>query len=209
MHVHKPKAPEGWRDFLKEIGVIVIGILIALAGEQLVESAHRGHLAREARGQIQSELRQNLQRIKSNRARLVAQERQLEDNLTHLQSDVPDDQIIRALRYVWALDKNQNSAWTAAKLNGSLALIQSKDVAQASYVYDSDEASDPIAYGYFADMDTAAAIVDHARADGRLTPPMRERLIVATAAAAGRVRTLIKLLGYEQVALEASPLLSQ
>ena len=38
MHFHLPKPPENWRDLLNEVGVIVIGILIALAREQVVES---------------------------------------------------------------------------------------------------------------------------------------------------------------------------
>lgn len=39
MHIHKPKATHGVREFLSEIGVIVVGVLIALAAEQLVELA--------------------------------------------------------------------------------------------------------------------------------------------------------------------------
>ncbi len=38
MHIHKPKAPHGLREFLTEIGVIVVGILIALSLEQGVEA---------------------------------------------------------------------------------------------------------------------------------------------------------------------------
>lgn len=38
MHIHKPKAAHSLREFLSEIGVIVVGIVIALAGEQLVET---------------------------------------------------------------------------------------------------------------------------------------------------------------------------
>jgi hypothetical protein len=38
MHIHKPKAAHGVRQFVSEIGVIVVGILIALAGEQTVET---------------------------------------------------------------------------------------------------------------------------------------------------------------------------
>ena len=40
MDVHKPKPIHGWRDLVKEIGVIVIGVAIALAGEQGVEWLH-------------------------------------------------------------------------------------------------------------------------------------------------------------------------
>lgn len=40
MHIHKPKAVHGLREFLSEIGVIVLGVLIALCAEQTVEWMH-------------------------------------------------------------------------------------------------------------------------------------------------------------------------
>ncbi len=41
MDIHKPKPWHGWRELLKEIGTIVIGVLIALGAEQGVEWLHR------------------------------------------------------------------------------------------------------------------------------------------------------------------------
>ena len=40
MEIHKPKLVHNWREFLTEIGTIVIGVLIALAAEQAVERFH-------------------------------------------------------------------------------------------------------------------------------------------------------------------------
>src|SRR3954447_5339169 len=37
MHVHLPKPLHGWRAFVGEVGIIVVGVLIALAAEQLVD----------------------------------------------------------------------------------------------------------------------------------------------------------------------------
>lgn len=37
MEVHRPKPIHRWREFLKEVGIIVLGVLIALAAEQSVE----------------------------------------------------------------------------------------------------------------------------------------------------------------------------
>jgi len=37
MHFHLPKPLHGWREFAGEVGIIVIGVLIALAAEQVVE----------------------------------------------------------------------------------------------------------------------------------------------------------------------------
>ncbi len=56
MHVHKPKPVHGLREFLSEISVIVVGILIALAGEQLLEGFHWRHEAAETRASLAQEL---------------------------------------------------------------------------------------------------------------------------------------------------------
>jgi hypothetical protein len=40
MHFHLPKPLHGWRAFVGEVGIIVLGVLIALGAEQLVESLH-------------------------------------------------------------------------------------------------------------------------------------------------------------------------
>ena len=40
MHVHLPKPLHGWRAFAGEVGIIVIGVLIALSAEQFAEYLH-------------------------------------------------------------------------------------------------------------------------------------------------------------------------
>ena len=40
MHIHVPKPLHGWREFLGEVGVIVVGVLVALGAEQVVENLH-------------------------------------------------------------------------------------------------------------------------------------------------------------------------
>lgn len=51
LHIHLPKPLHGWREFLGEVGIIVIGVLIALACEQVVESwrwQERVHVVRKS-----------------------------------------------------------------------------------------------------------------------------------------------------------------
>jgi len=43
VEIHKPKAVHGWRELLKEIGIIVIGVVIALGAEQAVDAIHWMH----------------------------------------------------------------------------------------------------------------------------------------------------------------------
>ncbi|MBV9062475.1 MAG: hypothetical protein JOY77_06055, partial [Alphaproteobacteria bacterium] len=47
MDIHKPKPIRNWREFLKEVGIIVLGVSIALGAEQAVEAIHEGHIAGE------------------------------------------------------------------------------------------------------------------------------------------------------------------
>ncbi len=37
MHVHLPRPLHGWRELVGEVGVIVLGVLIALGAGQIVE----------------------------------------------------------------------------------------------------------------------------------------------------------------------------
>src|SRR5712675_2390978 len=56
MDIHKPKLVHNWRDFLKEVGIIVLGVSIALAAEQGVEWWHwRGEVS-VARKELQTEI---------------------------------------------------------------------------------------------------------------------------------------------------------
>jgi len=60
MEIHKPKPVHNWRELLTEIGVVVLGVLIALSAEQVVESWHEARSAREAREAVREELVRNL-----------------------------------------------------------------------------------------------------------------------------------------------------
>jgi hypothetical protein len=56
MHLHRPKPIHGAREIATEIAVIVIGIVIALVGEQTVEAIHWSHKVEEAEGAMRIEL---------------------------------------------------------------------------------------------------------------------------------------------------------
>ena len=79
MEIHKPKPSHNWREFLTEIGTIVIGILIALSLEQTVEALHERHLAHEANDAINAEIRVDLGRIATHLAMQTCNERRLDE----------------------------------------------------------------------------------------------------------------------------------
>jgi hypothetical protein len=56
MHFHLPKPLHGWRAFVGEVGIIVIGVLIALAAEQLVERWQWNRKVAETTTELNAEL---------------------------------------------------------------------------------------------------------------------------------------------------------
>ena len=59
MHVRLPKPLHGWRQFFGEIGVIVIGVLIAIAFGQVVESLNWRAQVSEARSALADDMDQS------------------------------------------------------------------------------------------------------------------------------------------------------
>ena len=59
MHIHLPKPLHGWREFAGEVGIIVLGVLIALGAEQLVESLHWRAEVRDAKSAIHQDMAQS------------------------------------------------------------------------------------------------------------------------------------------------------
>lgn len=57
MHVHLPKPLHGWRAFLGEVGIIVLGVLIALSAEQIVANFRAKAQLRDAKDAMAVELR--------------------------------------------------------------------------------------------------------------------------------------------------------
>jgi hypothetical protein len=60
MHIHLPKPLHGWRSFVGEVGIIVIGVLIALGAEQMVEWVHWRNQVADARRALDREVAYDL-----------------------------------------------------------------------------------------------------------------------------------------------------
>jgi hypothetical protein len=59
MKIQLPKPLRGWREFFGEVGIIVLGVLIALGAQQLVENVHSGIERRRAEAAMRLELAEN------------------------------------------------------------------------------------------------------------------------------------------------------
>ena len=56
MHIHLPKPLHGWREFAGEVGIIVLGVLIALGAEQLIQTIHTRSEVAQFRSAVDAEL---------------------------------------------------------------------------------------------------------------------------------------------------------
>ena len=56
MHFHLPKPLHGWREFAGEVGIIVLGVLIALAAEQAIETLRWHEKVERTKDLLDSEL---------------------------------------------------------------------------------------------------------------------------------------------------------
>jgi hypothetical protein len=56
MDIHKAKSVHAWHELLREIGVIVIGVLIALGAQQAVDQLHWANEVRKARISLRHEM---------------------------------------------------------------------------------------------------------------------------------------------------------
>jgi len=136
MHFHLPKPMHGWRAFAGEVGIIVLGVLIALSAEQLVEGIHQRNEAAQANEIIRSELAYNIGRLQSRLeirscidARISEVERLLDAAAT--QPTLTGPTWIGRPQY-WTL---QESRWEAESQAGHAALIDRRELAEYGFIY--------------------------------------------------------------------------
>ena len=60
MRFHLPKPLHGWREFAGEVGIIVLGVLIALGAEQLIETIRSRSEVAQFRSAVDHELASDL-----------------------------------------------------------------------------------------------------------------------------------------------------
>jgi hypothetical protein len=119
MHFHLPKPLHGWREFAGEVGIIVLGVLIALGAEQVVYAIHSRQDAGSLRRALNSELADNRARWVQMRSQDVCARKRL-DALDHWQAPARagarnDD------GYGLFISNMHSSAWDIAKSDAAIA----------------------------------------------------------------------------------------
>ena len=135
MDIHKPKPIHNLREFLSEIAVVVLGISIALTGEQIIERLHENHVASEAREQIRSEVATNLAVLR-NRVKI---EPCMDKRFAELRQTLANGGTAAyvAPGFIGRPDSwdNQSGRWQAASQSGRVALLSSGEQLGFSFIY--------------------------------------------------------------------------
>ena len=84
MHIHLPKPLHGWREFVGEVGIIVIGILIALGAEQVVEAVHDRSQVHEMTDKLHAESVENRSALNLDVVGMQQSQASIETNLSVL-----------------------------------------------------------------------------------------------------------------------------
>lgn len=125
MRIRWPEPIGGWRKFIGEVGVIVLGVLIALAFGQTANLINERQQARAGQDAIHREIAENLAKLdkRARTAPCLAQRLETIENFVTRARNGPT----RPMRWigrpqVWIMDE---AVWNAASQSGRLALLPS------------------------------------------------------------------------------------
>jgi len=136
MDMHRPKPVHGWRELLREFGIIVLGVLTALSAEQAVVAIHSHYAAAEAREAIRAEIRQNLSFMRARMATQSCIERRL-DEIGDLLSKAAEGPLAPRPSWVgqpsvWALGTQR---WEVATNSGRTSLFDVGEQERFARIY--------------------------------------------------------------------------
>ena len=129
MDVHPPHEPvHTWRDAFIHLGIVTVGLFIALTLEGIVEYVHHRDLVREARENIRQELQGNHRAIGENLASIDRQSAMIQDDLATLRAMEVDPRGHHSLSFAFSFSTLDDAAWQSARDTGALGFMPYKEV---------------------------------------------------------------------------------
>ncbi len=204
LDVHPPHAPtHTWKDFLLHIATIVVGLIIAVGLEQIVEIIHHRHELQKAREELREE-------IDSNRSANAKQLVYLRQVQTELDADMTvllahrnsNNTLATPLHFDWDFWRTRSAAWDTNKLSGALDLMPHPELAYYDYVFTVCNTVMDSAAQWQTSLETAKAIA-HRAPDGTLSPRDTDELITAISDTQGKLARTERLIAFAKGALDA------
>ncbi|HEX4154286.1 MAG TPA: hypothetical protein VHY48_01615 [Acidobacteriaceae bacterium] len=136
MDIHAPLEPiHNWKDIAIHLGIVTIGLFIALMLEGLVEYVHHRHIVAEARANIRQEIEDNHKAAQDNVKDLDRNIRAMESNIRtiHLleQKAAGHLSLVNSMQYSAMGD----AAWSTARDTGALAYMPYAEVQRYADIY--------------------------------------------------------------------------
>lgn len=137
MDIHAPETPiQSFKEFIKHIAIVTVGILIALGLEGIRESLHNRHLVQETRESFRKEMQDSLRDMNQELPRVIKGSKQLQAlnaALPGLAEQHPD-QVVAQLKAI----KNPNyfystNSWQAALSTGALGHMSPDEVSMYAW----------------------------------------------------------------------------
>jgi hypothetical protein len=184
-------APRTWRDFFLQLGMITIGLFIALTLQAGVESLHHRHLVRDARDNLRREIESNHQRYAENVQNLEKNRHQLArdiDQLKVLRGGKAID--IATLGWGWDWNSYSDASWKTARDTGAVSYMSSDLINTYTEVYSQQEYVNTQALAIVDDEPKSAAPLRVAKDPSALNPVEIQSMLVSLAETDIRLATL-------------------
>ena len=136
MHLHLPKPLHGWREFVGEVGIIVVGVLIALTFEAIVEDLTWRSKVTEARAELRFEVGHDLAILHDRASEQECVDRRLDELRTIITRSTesgrlpPVGNIGSADHYTWS-----SSVWDSQVAAQTITHFPADQTAAISRVY--------------------------------------------------------------------------
>ncbi len=133
LDVHPPHHPlHAWRDFFIHIATIVVGLLIAIGLEQIVEHLHERYQLRETREALHREFESNRSNLADDERDWLTVTARLKNNLLVLEyirqhPGVPQTELPGDLRWTQSPFQWNHAEWDAAEKNGITRLMPAEE----------------------------------------------------------------------------------
>ena len=136
-HLGRPdEALHGWRELAGEVGIIGIGVLIALGSQQFVETAQEKHEAKEAEEVIRGEIAANIGRVQLRIQTRPCVDRRISEMQTILNSAIVQPNIVTPNwigRPIYSTFLRNR--WDAESQAGRVALINPESLSGYAVMY--------------------------------------------------------------------------
>ncbi|HWZ51452.1 MAG TPA: hypothetical protein VNW54_08305 [Granulicella sp.] len=195
-------AASSWKEFLIHIATIVLGLLIAVGLEQIVEYLHHRNELRLAREELRAEVEENRDITTRDIQYIHQVQTELNNDmallLAHRATNKP---LTGKLDFTWSFYKTRDAAWKANQLTGALNLMPHNELERYDFIFSVCQGVMVSADSWNAKLLDAEAIANRSR-DGQLSPEDTNELISAISNTQGELTRNGALIGFAQDAMQ-------